>query len=361
MPSSTTTIDQLTGIYNLRDFLSLPLERPTPALAGLLFEGQTGILAGRFGVGKTLFSTQMALCLASGKDFLGRAVHRPYKVAFVDCENGPNEIHSRVQHQLKGLLLSEEQQTLVQENWYYANARDIDASLFGFLLDKWDKDYPQLARFLNECETEIAVIDCLAHVMSGKEEDTEDVKRLFLAIKRLKQECPLLKVLLLLHHIKKLSDHSEKCSLLHSPYEFLNQIRGSGRLLDLSEMRYALAEEELGNDNYLVFNGIARSAETIPMVMERAADGVSLKLVEDKRVVMSSVFAKKPKLRALVELIARKYRGVRFRFKDAAELVDADGKVFNRGTVDSALKVSVSNELFVKHEDGSYSISETLY
>ena len=219
--------------------MALPLEKPTPALGGFLFEGQTAMLAGRFAVGKTLLATQMAVHLAAGEEFLGRAVDHPYRVAFIDCENGPSEIQGRWQQQIRAANLTPEELTRLQRNCYYANARDVGASLYGLQLEKGGTG--TLEEFLNDCASEIVILDNLGRVLHGDLEKTEDVTEFFRVTHGVRERCPSVKVILFLHHIKKPSDHGEKLTLFHAPYEYLSQMRGSGRLLDFSESRFALA------------------------------------------------------------------------------------------------------------------------
>jgi hypothetical protein len=362
MQTQESNTNNLVGIYNFGDFLSMPLEKPLPALAGFLFEGQTGMLAGRFGIGKTLLSTQMTLCLACGKEFLGRTVARPYKVAFIDCENGPNEIQNRVKKQIDALKLGPDEMTLIRDNCFYANARDIGGSLYGLQISKSKADpgVQKLKEFLNDYKAEIVILDNLGRLLPGDLEKAEDVKGFFEAIQAVKEVCPSVKIWIFLHHIKKPNDHGEKISLFHSPYEFLSQMRGSGRLLDFSEMRYALAEESFGDTNFLVLNGITRSADVVPTVLEKHEDSLTFQVVSDKRFLMESLFEKRPKAEELVNAIKNAFPNS-FHFTDVTKLLDSQGKPFVRGTVDSTLKLGLANGLFFKAENGTYTIAGSLY
>ena len=89
---------------SLRTFahlLALDIKPPSFVIEDLIVEGQAGFLAGPFAIGKTMLTIQLVQSLASGRPFLGRPVRRPYKTAFIDFENGTDEIARRLQSQVK--------------------------------------------------------------------------------------------------------------------------------------------------------------------------------------------------------------------------------------------------------------------
>jgi hypothetical protein len=349
--------NHLVGIYNLGDFLALPLERPKPAIAGFLFEGQTGMLAGRFAVGKTIIATQAAIHLVCGKPFLGRDIPRPYKVGFVDCENGPAEIQGRLKAQINALQLSREESALVEQNCFYVNARDVGTSLYGFQFQEGQT--ARLEQCLNDCSIEIVIVDNLGRVLSGDLEDTKDVTKFFSTVQEIRDRCPSVKIFLFLHHIKKPSDHNSSCSLFSAPYEYLSQMRGSGRLLDFSESRLALAEEKFGDDTHYVLNGLTRSAEVIPLVLEKNDDALSFQLVTDKNLLFESLFSGRARGKELFETVRRELGFRPFRFGDVENLRGKDGKTFAKGTIASTLKLASANGL-LKWKDMMYIFPEIL-
>ena len=182
----------------------------------------------------------------------------------------------------------------------------------------------------------------------------------FKVVQEVKERCPSVKMFLFLHHIKKPSDHGERCTLFQSPYEYLTQMRGSGRLLDFSEGRFALAEEKLSNGTFCVLNGIARSAQVTPIVLERDENSLSFQFVEDKRFLLDTLFSDRPKGRELIDTMM-KTRSNQYTFTQLTTLKDNEGKLFNKGTVSSTLALGVANGLIGHENDGTYKIAETLY
>ena len=349
--------NEFAGVYNFGEFMKLAIEKPKAAIAGFLYEGQTTMLAGRFAVGKTLLTTQMAIHMAAGKPFLGRTIERPYKVAFIDCENGPAEIQSRWQQQMSTANLGPDERGHLEANCFYANAKDVEASLYGLQLEEGRT--AQLEAFLNFCKADFVILDNLGRVIHGDLEDTKDVTTFFKVVQGVKERCPSVSGFLFLHHLKKPSEHGGTCTLFSSPYEYLTQMRGSGRLLDFSEGRFALAEEKLNNESFFVLNGIARSAKVAPLVLERDEQTLTFQLVEDKRFLLDTLFRDRPKGKELIEIM-QKAGEKGHTFTQLTKLSDADGKPFNRTTLSSTLSAAVSNGLII-HEGNTYSLTKELY
>ena len=54
---------------------------------GLIEEGGHTLITGKSGIGKSLFTLNLALSLASQQDFMGHKVNRPLNVTIIQCEN----------------------------------------------------------------------------------------------------------------------------------------------------------------------------------------------------------------------------------------------------------------------------------
>jgi len=79
----------------------MEIKPPNFVKADLIVEGQSGFLAGPFAIGKTILTMQLVQALAAGRPFMGRTVPRLYTTAFLDLENGTDEIARRVQAQVR--------------------------------------------------------------------------------------------------------------------------------------------------------------------------------------------------------------------------------------------------------------------
>ncbi|MGD0511082.1 MAG: hypothetical protein ABSA33_04540, partial [Candidatus Micrarchaeaceae archaeon] len=170
---------------------------------------------------------------------------------------------------------------------------------------------------------------------------------------RTQYECLQKGPTIFLHHLTKAAADGENSagglSLLNSPYEYLCKTRGSGRLLDFSEVRLAIAEESSQEETFYVLNGIMRSGQVSPIILERNEYTLLFEAHNDKEFVAKTVFLKAPRRLQLFNLLPRQ-----FRFSQAAAIADGDGKRFSRQTVNETLRIAEKNGLLDHGEDGIY-------
>jgi hypothetical protein len=338
-----------TGIYSLETLLSLNVEPPQYAVEGLINEGQTAVFAGYFGVGKTMFAGQLSIATSTGRGFLGRDVHRPYKTVFIDFETGPGAIKERMERQLEAARLSDSERELVDQNWTYVNALDEQCPLFGFRLNK-DR-VEELAEFLKAFEAEVVIIDNLAWFADCDLQDSELVLKLYQNLRQLKIACPSLKngAVLLLHHlVKPGTDRANRCNLLTAPREYLSQARGSQRLLDLAECRLALAEEIADGQVLHIVNGVNRTGAVDALIMQLGTDTLSFDLHEDTHLRYTQAFEGKSRQRAAYEALADE-----FTWTEALGLQIA-GKRISKDTLSNTLRTARANKFIVRDDSGRY-------
>ena len=83
------------------DILNSPIPEPKWQVEDLVPESGITYLAAQPGEGKTMLCLYMALCIASGKDFLGKKV-MPGKVIYFDAENGEICVYNRLKRMAEG-------------------------------------------------------------------------------------------------------------------------------------------------------------------------------------------------------------------------------------------------------------------
>jgi RecA-family ATPase len=177
---------EVPGIYPFGTLMSLEVAPPRHAVEGLVNEGQNAILAGYFGVGKTMFAGQLTISLATGRSFVGRAVRRRYKVVFMDFETGPGPIQQRLVKQVAAMHLTEEERAALDENWFYVNTLDEKSQFYGWQMDQ--EGLVKLAKFLKEVGAEVLIADNLGWFVKGELNDPEDVKEFYGILRDLKTE-----------------------------------------------------------------------------------------------------------------------------------------------------------------------------
>lgn len=341
---------QSTGIFRFGELMNAKVERPKDIVKSLISERQNAILIGRFAIGKTMLGTQLSLHLASGRDFLGLTVPRKFRTMYLDFENDLGDMKDRLAKQIESLKLSEQERSVLDENWIYADAGDDENPLHGIKLDGDDRKVLEpLIEQLNNHKTEVLFIDNLGLVASnGDLTDAEETGRFYANLKHVRSKVPSLQdgAIVIFHHLTKPGEYQSSISLLTSPYEYLSRARGSGRVLDHAKSRLALAEEEIGGKKCHVLNGINRSGVVSPLILQFNPETLSFDRHEDTKLRFDAVFGNRSRGREIYMQLPED----EFRFTDAANLKDTNtGKPFNKGTLSETLRVAVAND-FMTHD-----------
>ena len=346
-------IDPKSGYgYTFSELMEAEVNRPEPIVEGLYYQGHTAIFAGAFGQGKTFKALQLSMSLATGRNFLGRKVARPYRVLFLDTENGQGEIKARLGAWAEQQQLSDDDRELLNQNWKLVDYEEPGP--LNLLNLSREDDFRRLGSYIRENQPEVIIIDCLGKVYPNDEQKEQGVKKLVGNLQKLvrEHECLQKGLILFLHHVTKFSTEKAEYSLLNHPYEFLSRVRGTGRLLDLMQERLALEQVNDGGEPYYVINGVIRSGTVSPLILQRDENGFFL-LHEDKNLVLRTAFVGCPARKVLFERIEAKLPD-RFRFTDVLGLEDSSGKTFSRQTVTDTLKVACANGLLEQPADKMY-------
>lgn len=352
-PADSGSPEASNGIFHFHQFVNLKIERPGAIIDGLVYERQTVLLIGRFGVGKTMFGTQMSIHLAIGREFLGLKIPRPRRTMYLDFENDLGDMKDRVSKQRSSLAPSEQESALLDSNWVYVDGGDDKSPLHRIKLDSVQGVPDPLLDVLKKKTPEVLIIDNLGLVATnGDLTKPEEAARFFANLAYIRSKIESLRngVIIVFHHLTKPSEESNDISLLTSPYEYLSRARGSGRVLDYAKNRLALAEETVGLKKCHVVNGINRSGAVSPLILQFNSETLSFERHPDTKIRFDAVFSKRSKGLEIYRLLPEK-----FTFNEAAELRDSNGKKVNRGTLSETLKPAVAND-FIRHSpsDGVY-------
>jgi len=346
-PDTTTEVGP-NGMYTVGELLALDIEAPKHIVEGLLTEGQFGFLAGRRGVGKTMIALQLGSALASGDSFLGRKISRPYRVAYIDMENGCAMLKERLQRQLNCPASAPEGNHSLGQNLLVIDA--VDSSDFQALVLN-EEGFKKLRAFVDQHKIEVLIIDNLGLVFGAEETDPASNTTLCNRLKALQSETTLKGgVILMLHHVVKNSvKRSERVNLLEDPDGYIDLVRGSGRLADFCPIRLAIGKETVGGNEFYVVNGIVRSAPVSPLILDFDEQTLSFQPVDDCELLSQTVFEGATRQKELFDMLPE-----RFRFSEASKLKGGNGTAFSKGTIDATRRKALDNGLLAKEEDGSY-------
>jgi hypothetical protein len=352
---SAARAETIREFYSFDALIESDHQEPQYAIEDLLIEGHHGILAGPYAIGKTYLGLQLSVSLATGQDFIGRRVRRPYRVAFIDLENGAAEFKSRSARLVERLGMSQEVRAVLSENWLYNDATEPEDSLYGLTLEP--SGFERLERYLGKYGPEVVIIDCYGKAVPWEEKNEERTKDLLVRISRLQKSTSLKDGLFLqFHHPTKPAADSQWPSLLESPREWLGRVRGTGRLLDFSPIRLGFDTVNATNsESAHVVNGFTRG-QLSPLILERNETGF-FDLHGDKDFLVKSLFGRATKQYELFEAIRARLGNQRsITWTDIAKIPPSSGTKFHAKTISDTLRTACANKLLRSNEDHSYSL-----
>jgi len=295
----------------------------------------------------------MTLHLATGREFLGRKIIRPFKTMYVDFENDLGDIKDRLNKQSSALGLTEQERASLESNWSFVDSGDPERLLYGMKLDAGVEEFGPLVTLVKEHKPEVLVIDNLGLVATkGDLKETEDAATFYANLKYLRSAHDSLRngAIVVLHHLTKPGERegASPVSLLTSPYEFLSRAKGTGRLLDFARARLALAQETIGNTpGCYVLNGINRSLDLEASILQFNPETLSFERHEDQNLRFDAVFGRRPRATEICLQLPEE-----FTWSQAEAMQDPKtGKRFNKGTLSEALKLGGKNGFLIQDSE----------
>jgi len=169
-------------VYSLKQMLDEPVTEPLWLVDGLIGVGDAVTVYGSWGSGKSYLLVYLALCLSSGKDWLGKRV-RPSKVLYLDKEMPFSVANYRVNMLING------QPNLYSDRFdYVTQPHQMVTAIMG----------QQLAVFAREYD--VVIIDSLRSFLTGSENVAQDIRAFWNALLPLKRAG---KTVILTHHMNK--------------------------------------------------------------------------------------------------------------------------------------------------------------
>jgi len=150
------------GRIVIRDAAYYLSERPPIeyVVEKLIAESSVNVWFGQWGAKKTWAAIDLAVCVASGKQWLGMATE-PCNVLIIDEESGDTRLANRIKDTMRGEL----------GQMANASVPIKSVSLAQFNLLKRPDDADLLARLVLELDAKLIIIDALADVMLGGDEN----------------------------------------------------------------------------------------------------------------------------------------------------------------------------------------------
>ena len=161
----------------------------------LIAESSVNVWFGQWGAKKTWAAIDLAVCVASGKQWLGMAV-KPCNVLIIDEESGDTRLANRIKDTMRGEL----------GQMANASVPIKSVSLAQFNLLKRPDDADLLARLVLELDAKLVIIDALADVMLGGDENAvKDTQPVFANLRFIAELTGA--AFIVIHHANKLGGY----------------------------------------------------------------------------------------------------------------------------------------------------------
>jgi len=161
----------------------------------LVAEGSVNVWFGQWGAKKTWAAIDLAVCVASGKQWLGMAT-KPCNVLIVDEESGDTRLANRIKDVMRGEL----------GEMADASVPIKSVSLAQFNLLKRPDDADLLARLVLELDAKLVIVDALADVMLGGDENAvKDTQPVFANLRFIAELTGA--AFIVIHHANKLGGY----------------------------------------------------------------------------------------------------------------------------------------------------------
>jgi hypothetical protein len=150
-------------------------------IPGLIEKGRRGLIVAAPKTGKSLMFLDVAVCLATGRSFLGlRPYSREVRVAIVSREDGPQMVRERLEQLARGHGIP----TSYLDRNILVNTEEQSSS---FQIDN-PKHVEELAEWLRVNRIEFCVIDVLNKIHSAQENSSDDMTRVMKQFDELARE-----------------------------------------------------------------------------------------------------------------------------------------------------------------------------
>jgi len=161
----------------------------------LIAESSVNVWFGQWGAKKTWAAIDLAVCVASGKQWLGMATE-PCNVLIIDEESGDTRLANRIKDTMRGEL----------GQLANASVPIKSVSLAQFNLLKRPDDADLLARLVLELDAKLIIIDALADVMLGGDENAvKDTQPVFANLRFIAELTGA--AFIVIHHANKLGGY----------------------------------------------------------------------------------------------------------------------------------------------------------
>jgi len=265
---------------SFKEYLELGGDPIVYLIQGLMPKGSFTLVSGPPKVGKSFLTILMAICLATGREFLGQKVAAPRKVLFVEEEDMPQMVVKRINQVCGGLNLTQDEMANLDKNLFFWSRN-------GLLIHVGGGGYRtlELETDIQEVDADVLIIDVFALIHDGEENFAKDMTPVLKKLVQYQDTKEGL-TLILLHHTNKQTKSGKD---MHS-------IRGSSVISGRTDNALFITPQKGG----LILHQVTKWGPPLPPIAYNMVDDDEDDIVRFKRSDDFVLSVEKRKLQDLV-------------------------------------------------------------
>jgi archaellum biogenesis ATPase FlaH len=258
---STNRRIEFPSVLPLSELRQIKTETAIPIIADTLNEDETVLLIGASKIGKSALSQQLAVSMASGVPCLNNKIMKVCRVFYVDLENQPQHVKSRLQ----ALCVSIPGYDW-QERLFVASYDTLAQNVFSM----HPEGFKYLSLAVEEFKPDVMIIDPLRLFGAGDLNDAQVVVRFLKKISELRQIRPGLTIIIV-HHLRK-EDRKSKLKLREAPEQWIEEASGSQALIAHVDSIWGLEMDRDGGQDSLTLAMVRRNGFQRTLFLGREID-----------------------------------------------------------------------------------------
>jgi hypothetical protein len=268
--------DACNGFGAVNPFFRYSMKEPVYVVDGLLSERQIGYFAADWNLGKTPVNQQIALSVASGKPFLGRATTKR-QVIVLDAETPYEDYRISIERIAARLGVPPKDIANLKFFLRYAAVGDPHSEAFRAVIGDVKKACAFIGEQLKLFPDALLVIDPLMEIIPFKETDPFAALTIYHRLREILADFPHAAILFTLHLRKGADDpkgteqSSSGTVLLNNPRRWFKEVAGTNKIGAHADVRLGMCAAT-SDEQHLVIKGFRRGKDAPMLSFVRSLD-----------------------------------------------------------------------------------------
>lgn len=260
---------------NVKDWFAVDKKLRDPVVEGLFYEGDIVSVSGYYGDCKSPVIQQLAYCLVSGAQYLGRRVPSPRPVALVDLENAKTDVYTSLNN-IRRRLVNEPVREL---RTFIRRGTDNNPDTIRISQVVWDSirskirnrdlQIEMLSDILSNEPDSVIIIDPVQSFFHLNKVDEREVSVTVSELRNLLNQYPRASIVTV-WNLRKRDKKVKRSNPLTNVRDHLDEVSGSGDIINRTDVRLVVGPHPAKPDLY-VMNGVARGRKFSPILFRKVS------------------------------------------------------------------------------------------